>query len=287
VDDMRQWRGHDFLERVFARPDKVRAMMAESAARGETVSADLELKRYNGAHHPAGNLAPNTPHNAGARWVHCLISVQATPAAEHPVVEGVMYDVTERRRDEHDVRHKAEHDALTGLKNRAASEATLDRFLAEASASDDEVVVMYVDLDGFKQVNDALGHKGGDRVLVECAHRMLGSVRRASDLVGRLGGDEFIVALHRTGPDDEVVETIARTLVQRLCEPIGLDDDGQVRIGASIGIAAFPRHGASRRAVMDAADAAMYRVKRGGKNAFAHAGDDASGEATQAGELVD
>ncbi len=271
VDDMRQWRGQDFLERVFARPDKVRAMMAESAERGETMSADLELKRHNG----------------GARWVHCLISVQDSPTAEQPVVEGVMYDVTERRRDEHDVRHKAEHDALTGLKNRPASEATLDRFLAEAAASQDEVVVMYVDLDGFKQVNDELGHKAGDRVLEECAHRMLGSVRRASDLVGRLGGDEFVVALHRTGPDDEVVDTIARTLVQRLCEPVGMGDGASARIGASIGIAAFPRHGASRRAVLDAADAAMYRVKRSGKNGFARAGDDDQGAPASAGALIE
>ena len=279
VDDMRQWRGQDFLERVFARPDKVRAMMAESAERGETVSADLELKRYNGGN---GNHA-----GAGARWVHCLISVQDSPAAARPVVEGVMYDVTERRRDEHAVRHKAEHDALTGLKNRPASEATLDRFLAEAAASQDEVVVMYLDLDGFKQVNDVLGHKAGDRVLEECAHRMLGSVRRASDLVGRLGGDEFIVALHRTATDDEVVDTIARTLVQRLCEPVELDDGNSVRIGASIGIAAYPRHGQSRRALLDAADAAMYRVKRSGKNGFARAGDDDLGASAAAGVFIE
>jgi len=283
VDDMHQWRGQDFIERVFARPDKVRAMIAESAERGETTSADLELKRYSGGQ----NIANTGAHNGGARWVHCLISVQDSLSVEAPVVEGVMYDVTERRRDEHAVRHKAEHDALTGLKNRSASEATLDRFLAEAATSHDEVIVMYVDLDGFKQVNDLLGHKAGDSVLEECAHRMLGSVRRASDLVGRLGGDEFVIALHRTSPDDEVVDTTARMLVQRLCEPVELDDGNSVCIGASVGIAAFPRHGASRRALLDAADAAMYRVKRSGKNGFARAGDDDLGALAATGAVIE
>jgi diguanylate cyclase (GGDEF)-like protein/PAS domain S-box-containing protein len=258
VDDMRQWRGQDFIERVFERPEKVRAMMSDALRRGETMSSDLELRQQAG----------------GVRWVHCLISVQASPDAQQPMIEGVMYDVTERKRDEHDVRHQAEHDALTGLKNRRATEATLDRFLAEAQATEDDVVVMYLDLDGFKQVNDRLGHKAGDRVLVECAHRMLGAVRRSSDLVGRLGGDEFIVALHRTGPEDEVVETIAQALVCNLCEPIDLDDGITARVGASIGIASFPRHGTTRRGLLHAADKAMYSVKRRGKNGYAMAPND-------------
>jgi len=257
--DMRRLRGHDFLDQVFVRPERARAMIEDAVRRGETVSDDLELRTPDGV----------------ARWVHCLISVQAQPPGESEarerLVEGVMYDITERKRHEHDVRHRAEHDALTGLKNRLASEAAIDRFVAEAEGHHGEFVLMYLDLDGFKQVNDRLGHKAGDRVLVQCAQRMRAAVKRSTDLVGRLGGDEFVIALQHTAADDDSVAAIAQALVAALCEPVDLAGHGPVQVGASIGIAAYPRHGASRRLLVQAADEAMYRVKRGGRNGFAMA----------------
>jgi diguanylate cyclase (GGDEF)-like protein/PAS domain S-box-containing protein len=268
VADMRELRGQDFLATVFARPERARQMVAEAMRRGETVSADLELKQ------PGG----------GSRWVHCLISVQAAPRPDQPrLVEGVMYDITDRKRTEHDVRHRAEHDALTGLKNRQACDATIERFASEALAEGGEAAVLYIDLDGFKQVNDRHGHKAGDRVLVECARRLRAAVKRQSDLVGRLGGDEFVIALQHSSADSDMVRDLARTLVSSLAQPIDLGRGLQVCIGASIGIAGCPRHGATARSLLHAADEAMYGVKRQGKNG--HAVANGPGAESQPAEL--
>jgi diguanylate cyclase (GGDEF)-like protein/PAS domain S-box-containing protein len=257
VQNIRQLAGDDFIRSVFARPDRVHAMVEQAAERGETVTADLELLQRAGA----------------ARWVHCLISVQtAQPDAQADgLIEGVMYDVTERKHAEHAVRHLAEHDSLTGLKNRVASEAALDRFINDAAASGASVSLLYIDLDGFKRVNDQLGHKAGDEVLQQCAQRMLAAVRRSSDLVGRIGGDEFVIALNHTGPDDPSLTNTARQLVDSLRLPVVLDDRRQALIGASVGIACYPHHASSRRALVSLADEAMYEVKRSGRNAYAMA----------------
>jgi len=257
VQEVRQLHGQDFIASTFARPDRVREMIEQSAQAGQTISADLELIRLGDQH----------------RWVHCLISVQGgaenNTAADSAMIEGVIYDVTERKRAEQMARRQAEYDALTGLKNRAASEATIERFLADASSNHVGVSILYVDLDGFKRVNDTLSHAAGDEVLKECARRMLSAVRRSSDLVGRRGGDEFIVAMYNTTAADLCVSQVAAAIVESLHQPILLQDGHEVRIGASVGIACFPFHGDGMQKVLQAADAAMYQVKSYGKNAFA------------------
>jgi len=255
---MKQLQGEDFVRRVFARPERVHAMIGAAAQRHETVSADLELLSRDQATH----------------WVHCLISVQPpAPGQRDELVEGVMYDVTERKRAERAVQHRAEHDALTGLKNRAAGEAVLERFVHEASLHGKAVTLMVLDLDGFKQVNDVHGHEAGDEVLVQCARRMAGIARRASDLVARMGGDEFIVALYDCDVEDGFVAEIGGGLLQALREPVllpdGLGGGIEVRVGTSIGIASFPRHADTAKALMQRADEVMYEVKRNGKNAYA------------------
>lgn len=263
---IRELQGQDFLRQAFARPDRVRAMMDESARRGETISGDIELIARNGQ----------------TRWVHCLISVQEGRArhggdsrsAEGPaqgLIEGVMYDVTERKCAEIVAHHHAEHDALTGLKNRAGCEVALDRMVADAAAEGAGLSVLFIDLDGFKRVNDLFGHEAGDRVLVHCAQRLQASMRRSSDLAARLGGDEFLIAMPNTGPGDPAVSALAASVLEALCAPLRLDAARQVLVGASIGIACFPHHGHDRRELMRAADEAMYAVKRHGKNACAMA----------------
>jgi diguanylate cyclase (GGDEF)-like protein/PAS domain S-box-containing protein len=263
IESMRQLRGQDFLGRVFARPERVRAMIDEAARRNETVSADLEL------HSADGEI----------RWAHCLVSVQDVQLAAQDgdaaapragIVEGVLYDITERKRVEHDVRRRAERDMLTGALNRAATDEAIDDFLATAGPGQ-SMTLLYLDLDGFKQVNDRLGHACGDQVLQEATRRITGELRRASDLVGRIGGDEFVVVLQHGDAAGAVAAQIAAHIVERLCEPFALDGGASAALGVSIGLASYPRHGSRRRDLMHAADAAMYAVKRHGKNAYASA----------------
>lgn len=241
---------HDFISRVFSRPEQVRQMVDQAAARGETMSADLELVQQGDAR----------------RWVHCLISVQQV---DGKTVEGVIYDITERKSDENAVRHRAEHDALTQLKNRAGGQATLERFVSEANARDSVLSVACIDLDGFKQINDTHGHASGDEVLVACAERMRAAVRRSSDLIARLGGDEFLVVLRDVGPSDAVLSQVMRDLTEGLSQPITLSTGEVVSVGASIGLACLPAHGTEAQALVRAADEALYHVKRNGKRAFA------------------
>lgn len=249
LHDMQSLKGSDFIRGVFARPDRALNLIDEATRCGETVSDDLEL-----VHKGEANS-----------WVHCLISVQG----DSKWIEGVMYDITDRKMAEADALHQAEHDSLTGLRNRAACDVTLDHFIAEGSNNQQPVSVLYIDLDGFKQVNDQLGHKAGDQVLITCANRLKASMRRSSDLVGRIGGDEFVAALYGVGPGDAVLCQVAADMIAALREPIVLEDGQVAQIGASIGIATYPQHGHNRKQVLAAADEAMYGVKHSGKNAYA------------------
>jgi diguanylate cyclase (GGDEF)-like protein len=258
MDELRQV---DFIAATFAAPETVYEMIERASATGQTFTADLALCQ---------------PHRA-ARWVHCLISVQrgsgssagthATQATER--IEGVMYDITDRRQAEHTALHQASHDLLTGLKNRSGADAAIDRMLTEARASQTAVALLYMDLDGFKQVNDLHGHKAGDAVLAECARRLKTQVRRASDLCARIGGDEFVVALHHTGPDSPILCRIAQGLLAQFEEPFELDDGTRLHIGLSIGVACFPLHGQQRKQLLHMADMALYEVKRTGKHSVA------------------
>ncbi|WP_342805950.1 sensor domain-containing diguanylate cyclase [Alteromonas sp. M12] len=259
LSGMQQLKHDNFIERVFGQPDKVRAMVQESIRTGETVSGDLELVQK-------GDVR---------RWVHCLISVHAGPSVTDTLraitTEGVMYDITERKSVETAVRYQADHDALTGLNNRASSHAIIERFLEECRTNATAVSVMCIDLDGFKQINDRYGHEAGDKVLIECALRMKNAVRRSTDLVGRLGGDEFVVALRDIGPSDDALTIVADAIMAAVCAPIVLKDGTKVQVGASIGIACAPIHSLDRVTLLDMADASMYKVKRTGKNTYAMA----------------
>ena len=264
VGHLRQLRGRDFLELVFARPERARAMIEQAALRNETMSADLELRGVEGR----------------TRWAHCLLSVQdasiaadddASASASEGIVEGVLYDITERKQVETDVRRRADHDALTGALNRNGIDEAIDRHLAHGDATD-ALTLLYLDLDGFKQINDRHGHHHGDEVLQQAVQRIQAELRRNTDLVGRIGGDEFVVALAHSGPTDVAASQIAANIVARLCEPFELGGGGgSAEIGVSIGMASYPRHGRHRRELMHAADEAMYWVKRNGKNGYATA----------------
>jgi diguanylate cyclase (GGDEF)-like protein len=128
---------------------------------------------------------------------------------------------------------------------------------------------MFIDLDGFKTVNDTLGHDAGDRVLKQVAQRML-SCLRETDTVARVGGDEFLlIAAGINSSDDAAV--IAEKVIRLVSQPVILDRDHQAIVGASIGIALYPDNGRDVDHLITLADQAMYRVKNSGKNGFVFA----------------
>ena len=181
---------------------------------------------------------------------------------EHRVRIGVGHEVTELRRAERELEHRAHHDALTGLVNRHRLQAELQGAIERAASEDGGLALLYVDLDGFKRVNDRAGHAVGDRVLRELAGRMQRAVRQ-DDLVARVGGDEFVVLLPDCR-DVQVAREIADCLRARLVMPYRLPE-GSFHLDASIGVATFPADGADAEALLMHADKTMYAAKRGGR----------------------
>ena len=172
----------------------------------------------------------------------------------------ILRDVTTRERAEAELRDQALHDALTGLPNRTLLKDRLASAIAVAQRQHAPLSVLLLDLDGFKGVNDALGHQAGDLVLVEVASRLTGALRE-SDTAARLGGDEFVLLLTGT-PLVGAIET-ARALVELIVAPITIDGN-QRTVGASVGIAVFPDDGRDADVLLAGADAAMYEAKRSG-----------------------
>ncbi len=156
--------------------------------------------------------------------------------------------------------HFSSHDALTELPNRAAFETSLAQYLGSHTS----VAVLFVDLDGFKRVNDTLGHAAGDALLRAVAGRLRGSVRQ-EDLVARLAGDEFVLAF----PDmpTKQVEQVARKLLGTLIAPFSVGES-TAHIGASIGVSLYPADGRDIDTLLKRADDAMYRVKNREKNNY-------------------
>jgi len=194
---------------------------------------------------------------------------------EHGRVNGVLcsgVDITERREAERQVSYLAYHDGLTGLPNRALLEEHLRKALARSRRTGNSVGLLFVDLDGFKLVNDSLGHAAGDDVLREAAER-LAMTTRASDLLARQGGDEFLLLMGDVAkdrdPEDAAVKASARIL-EALSEPFHVAG-AEFQLGASIGIALYPRDAHDPEGLLKAADSAMYRAKRGGRGAYAFA----------------
>ncbi|MFF5634550.1 putative bifunctional diguanylate cyclase/phosphodiesterase [Streptomyces sp. NPDC012825] len=178
-------------------------------------------------------------------------------------------DVTERVRLQAQLQHNAEHDPLTDLPNRALFTRRVRQALGGRRASDPGTAVLFIDLDGFKAVNDRLGHQAGDDLLVQAARRLHDSVR-TGDTAARLGGDEFAALIlgdggrDRTARRDQVQE-IADRLRLTLSRPYRLDGGQEVRVAASIGVA-FAEPGTDAGDLLRNADLAMYRAKAAGKN---------------------
>ncbi len=178
---------------------------------------------------------------------------------------GVSQDITERKRQEEEVRFLAYHDSLTGMPNRRLLDDRLKQAVYLAQRRGTKVAAMLIDLDDFKQVNDSVGHRAGDAVLREVAQRLAGCVRKA-DTLARHGGDEFVVVI----PDLQL-EADCQIVAEKILHALtpGFQADGRhFNLGASIGISIFPSDAGDSDALLRNADAAMYRAKQLGKNNY-------------------
>ncbi len=168
-------------------------------------------------------------------------------------------------------RHKAYHDPLTGLANRALFSEIAEQQLALCRRYGEHLAILYMDLDGFKSVNDTHGHAVGDLLLRQVAARLQAEMRR-SDLVARLGGDEFAAVLMNT--DSAGAKTVAAKLVQMLSAPYQVESISLTNVSASIGVAVYPEAGKALETLMQRADYAMYLAKKAGKRQYAVAESD-------------
>lgn len=198
-------------------------------------------------------------------------------AASEGRVYAAAHDITDRRETEMRLHDLAYHDRLTGLPNRMLFFDRLDQTLSAAKRGRKHAAIFFVDLDGFKKVNDEYGHDAGDTVLKTVAKRLPTAVR-ASDTVARMGGDEFIVLLHEL---EEITDAhlVAQKLLDAVDTDIILSPTEKCRVGASIGISIYPEHGTDMDTLLMAADMAMYECKKKGANRYAFAGEKSKTEA--------
>jgi diguanylate cyclase (GGDEF)-like protein len=182
------------------------------------------------------------------------------------------------KRDEETIRHQAYHDTLTGLPNRRMFQEQLTAALAQADREQSRLAVLFVDLDGFKQVNDQLGHDLGDLLLQEVARRLQKAVRiHDRDTVARLGGDEFLLLLPAIAQARDALH-VAQRIRENLSRALACAGE-EIRITASVGIALYPQDGEDAETLIKHADAALYHVKESGKD-----GSQLFGEMTSPGE---
>jgi diguanylate cyclase (GGDEF)-like protein/PAS domain S-box-containing protein len=174
-------------------------------------------------------------------------------------------DITERKNDEAKLRQLANFDSLTGSANRAYFETRLNQSIQHAYRLHENLALVFIDLDRFKQINDTMGHKAGDDLLQEVARRFEASVR-TTDLVGRWGGDEFVILLTTLNASQDALR-VANKIRDAILVPMMLNGES-VTISASIGVALFPQDANSKTEMLERADAAMYQAKSGGRNAI-------------------
>jgi len=203
----------------------------------------------------AGGIADERQNYVRKRPDGTVLEIRSVPLDGGGVLR-TYTDVTERARAEERVQQMARHDALTTLVNRAVLLESLDAAIAQGQP----FAVHFVDLDGFKPINDRLGHAAGDAVLTLTAARMRASARDV-DVVARLGGDEFAILQHGAA-DVAAADRLGRRVLESLRQPMEIGVE-RLGIDASIGIALFPAHGVDASALLQRADAAMYAAKAG------------------------
>lgn len=172
---------------------------------------------------------------------------------------GLVRDISQEEQDREKIEHLALHDALTGLPNRTRFNHVLNSYVESRKS----FALMFIDIDGFKPINDNFGHDVGDQVLITISQRLKGTISK-DDIVSRLGGDEFVLILAEV-ISQSVVENVCKRILEKLGETMHISGR-ECRVGASIGAALFPANGLTGSGILSAADTAMYQAKKAGKN---------------------
>ncbi len=233
-----------WIDRLFAQPYRFWGQIYASLERNQATANDLQTCND---------------------WLHVIISASYNDA-HTPYYQCLIYDISDRKKREDQMRRSADYDHLTGLQNRHASEKILIHLLSNTIANKNQLAIFMIDLDRFKYINDTYGHEAGDKVLQECASRMKQHFTRDEDLIARLGGDEFMIVAYFE--DITQLRAMVQALIVSLNLPIELGNAVFDRVGASIGIALAPQHGSNSNMLINKADQAMYQVKRSGRNGF-------------------
>ena len=265
--DQLQW-GRDPSSLVGAAPAGRTTSWTEYLDLVHPEDRDRYLEKVNAAWEqtgPCSNEYRVIRHDGQVVWLSSHAKTLADASGRVHRMIGVSQDITERKRQEEEARFLAYHDTLTGLPNRRLLDDRLRQAVFLAQRRDARVGLMVVDLDRFKQVNDTLGHRAGDAVLREAAHRIAGCLRKA-DTLARHGGDEFVVVF----PDlklDTDCQVVAEKILRSLEPPFHVDGR-DFSIGASIGVSLYPTDAGDGDALLRNADVAMYRAKQLGRNNY-------------------
>jgi diguanylate cyclase (GGDEF)-like protein/PAS domain S-box-containing protein len=209
------------------------------------------------------DLLPLRHRDGSTRWVAATLTNPSSQWDECVVLN--MHDVTKQRELEEQLRHDALHDPLTGLWNRPAFAHYAEKACARAARDGSTLALLFVDLDGFKQVNDTLGHSLGDEVLIEVAKR-LRTCLRGSEVLARLGGDEFTVLIERVSGSRDAID-IADRIHASLTKPLD-GPEAPLYLGASVGIALSEQGRLTSAELLRDADHAMYTAKRSGRSGW-------------------
>lgn len=210
--------------------------------------------------------------------IHLSVSAIAGEDGGAPQFAAVISDITKRKQDEERILYQANYDVLTGLPNRALFMDRLNQSIANTERSGAKLGLLFIDLDGFKLVNDTLGHDIGDMLLKEAGRRLVDCVR-AGDTVARLGGDEFTVVMPNL-TDGRHVTIVAQRILNALSDPFRLEGHESF-VSGSIGITIFPDDAREASELLKNADSAMYRAKDQGKATYQYFTSDLNEEAQQ------
>jgi diguanylate cyclase (GGDEF)-like protein/PAS domain S-box-containing protein len=248
-------------------PDEI--LLAEPGAFIHVDDVEMVREAIRDAFKEPGTLIPINDHRVRHRdlkWLYFEGSAICMP--DETDVDGVIvscHDVTERKRQEETIYRQANYDTLTGLPNRLMFADRLGTALLRGRRERHKVGLLFIDLDGFKKVNDTLGHNAGDDLLTEVARRLQACVRQ-DDTIARLGGDEFTVILPNIREPHDT-EIVAKKVIERVREPIYLGDN-EVYVSASIGITLYPDDAEDEETLIKHADTAMYEAKAAGRRTY-------------------